>query len=276
MQVYRLAIISLFVCFTGCFRQPIPELFDATEFESINSGRQAQVLEMLTARAKMLRSYRALLSGVYEAKGEKLTGKQSLVFLAPNNIRLEFFAPPLDQLATIVTIKDGKLKAFNVPENSALIGEGSKENIEGLIGLPLEVSEIALWLFGAFPFPMAKDNNVLLNKLTDEYLVQVGTSDRRVVTMVVDELGDHFVPRALRITTLSTGTVLFQSEYHYSEEAELKKVPVPSKITFWVPEFEASGTLAYDHYEVNPSLERMAHRLFDVTFPFGTKVERLD
>jgi outer membrane lipoprotein-sorting protein len=130
----RLGSLALVLVLAGCaIALPPPRLPVSDE------ARRA--VELLTARWREVSDLRALAEVTLERRGERHRLVGVLLASAPASLRLEALSP-FGQPYLLVTVHDGRLVAWDLARNEALVGAATVETAVELLSLPVEPEDL--------------------------------------------------------------------------------------------------------------------------------------
>lgn len=240
--LFRLLVVfGLSLSLSGCPLRRASKLGEG--FLPIDSSAQ---VEAFLEKARAVTTFRSLVSLEITSTLRKDRVKQIVLFRRPDDLRVEVFAPGLNQLLSIAVVRDGLLQAYDVEEKTLYTGPASPENIAAVIQVPFRPEEFMLWLCGRFSL-MPPSRRVGLWRRGGEFALEVDYPDGRWVRLYLDPEGSDL---ALRKLELFVGqSAVLESSFTYGETALL-----PKAIAFTLPIEDVSGKMTFSRPELNPLL----------------------
>ena len=106
-----------------------------------------RALDLLGERWREFTDLRALADVSVQKDGERQRLTGVLLVRGPDSMRLEALSP-FGQPYFLVVVHEGRLTAYDVAKNEALVGPATAETIARVLGLPLEPADLVAVLAG--------------------------------------------------------------------------------------------------------------------------------
>lgn len=106
-----------------------------------------RALDLLGERWREFADLRALADVSIQKGGERQRLTGVLLVKGPDSMRLEALSP-FGQPYLLVVVHEGRLTAYDVAKNEALVGPATAETIARVLGLPLEPADLVAVLAG--------------------------------------------------------------------------------------------------------------------------------
>jgi len=134
----NLLLVALLLLAGGCATVPAAQPVGA-------DARRA--LALLDRRWQEFSDLRTLAEIALERGGERQRITGVLLVRHPDSVRFEALSP-FGQPVRLVTVHDGRLTAYDVARNEALVGPANAGTIERVLGLPLDAADLVAVLAG--------------------------------------------------------------------------------------------------------------------------------
>ena len=205
-----------------------------------------------------IRTVRNLMEVEVRHGDERQLVKQSLVFSRPDKMRLEMFGPGLNQLLSLIIVKDGKIEAYDTVQRKLFRGSITRENMAKLTGIPLLPEELVLWLCGK----VSREASI---KSVRE------SGDKSSVFVTLNHGGVEI--RGLLGSTPSTSLAFYREDKPIVIGRFEDAGVCPNGMKFWLPEHDIEGAIRSSNIELGRPAD---DRLFVLHLPGDIEIEELD
>ena len=248
-------------------------------FVESDASQAAEFNAALKSSANEIRTFRGLVS----IKARKAVGReefnQVLVFSRPDKLRIETFAPGVNQLLTLVVVNGDKIQALDRKNLTGLQGEVNTYNVEKLIEIPLLPEEFMLWILGRF---LPQDEATLFSSsisrkpTSNTYSARYDLRDGRSFRILVDWDGKA-APRVIgfELYTIDEKAPVLVSRFNYSEPEMTGSFAYPARVEVELKKRSLYVELSLQNPRINPILEDKTGRLFRVSFPQNYEIQAL-
>ena len=274
------AIILIFAsCLFGCVAPQVNLPGVDSGFIESGATEAADFNSALKKSATEIKTFRGLVT----VKARKAVGReefnQVLVFSRPDKLRIETFAPGVNQLLTLVVVNGDKIQALDRKNLTGLQGEVNTYNVEKLIEIPLLPEEFMLWILGRYLpqeeatlFASSVSRKLSSNSYSAHYDLRDGRSFRILV-----HWDGQTAPRVegLELYTIDEKAPVLVSRFSYAEAETSTGSDYPARVEVELKKRSLYVELTLKEPRINPALGDNSGRLFQVTFPQNYEIRAL-
>jgi outer membrane lipoprotein-sorting protein len=227
------------------------------------------ILASFDHRWQLAEELRALARVSVTSPQGRYSTRQTLLWRRPALLRLDtlsFFGQPVMSL-----VADATHASIYYPAEGAFFqGPASAATLARVIGLPLDVDEVAPLLMGCIRPPPSRQASALYLQ-TDEgmYLLRfLGAGGGLIQDAWVDP--DQLLPRRVVRYTQHGITAVDIAYSDFRRIAET--LPVPHTLTIWLPQAETEVSIQFLTVDLNPGL---SPAVFQLSPPAGVRISPL-
>jgi hypothetical protein len=284
-MLLRSASLALLLLFgVGCIGRTAKLPIEYKVAKTLSAAEAGAVLSELRAQANQLRS----LQSSSDVTIRKFPGAQDveqvLIFDREPGFRLEVFEPAVHRLLALVVVANNKLTAIDLDRREVVVGQGSADNLERVLGIPFEMDQLAALFAGQFMLP-ASDGPMEIKKhpTVEEYLISSRLSERTECQLIVKKLsaGGWQLTRVL-ISDRNSDQLLAEARFSEHRPLSIESAGggvignsdiYPRKVEFNLPQRQISSSLIYRQFTLNA---RIDPRRFEIRVPSRYSIRDLD
>ena len=254
----------LVLLFSGCSLLQ-PELMPTTASEERLSGTQELCAQrLLDNDAAAVKNLRLLLIGEIKVNGVALPLRIVIAQEGQEALRLEFIRPVINQLESIIIVKDGLITGFSASRQMVCQEKQDDQNFNTVLGLPLTAKEIGLWALGRMKLPLSAK----IYRLEDgaaRFVAEADLSDNRQLKILFSaDQADLCRATTVRPSALQIAAREFTlySNYRYRQAATW-----PEEVKVIIPEGDWESLFQVSGVGVNNNWDNIRDRLFRFELP---------
>lgn len=232
--------------------------------------------ETFTSAPPLLRSFASMRSPARSLRAEarvdrrdtsgRIRGTVLMLLERPDRVRFDAmtqFGP-----AAVLTSDGHEFALVDLRENRFFVGPSCAENIERLLGLPLDGQDVALFLFGETPLIEADDEQVVCDG--GHYVVTRRATDGTTQVLVLDvrqaDVESPTTEQRLRLRSSelrdADGAIVWRVRYDdhrviedpHDTEVPRRGVAMPFTIHFELPSHDIDTLVRFSSIDLNPTI----------------------
>ncbi len=278
-RIFTAIILILASCSSGCVAPQVNLPKADSGFIESGAAEATEFNSALKKTASEIKTFRGLVT----VKARKAVGQeefnQVLVFSRPDNLRIETFAPGVNQLLTLVVVNGDRIQALDRKNHTGLQGEVNTYNVEKLIEIPLLPEEFMLWILGRYLpqeeatlFASSVSRKLSSNSYSAHYDLRDGRSFR-----ILAHWDGQTAPRVegLELYTIDEKAPILVSRFNYAAAETSTGSAYPIRVEVELKKRSLYVELTLKEPRINPALGDKSKRLFQVTFPKNYEIRAL-
>lgn len=272
LLLLRVLAVSLTLALGGCPGKKLG-LEPPTGAHRASSTESREVLTWLS-QSSQISSLRLMTSLKLSRGSKKDVVRQIVVCRRPDKLRVEIFAPGLNQLLALFTAQNGQLRGFDTSEKKFYYGKASPENFERTLTIPFLPDEMMLWLVGKFPARSIEPNTKLDVLVSPDgrsfYVRTIALEGRDVRILLNKEPGTELRMKQFSMAKSANARAIFSSSFDYP----FRESVIPNVVRFSLEDFDGEITIVQN--SINTLPESADAKLFNVIQPGSYRSVNLD
>lgn len=264
--------------FSACTQLLQPKSVDFSSLRQLSDDDSARLRIGLNRQSAEILSYRASFEGTLNHDLGSQRYRQVMVFERPDRMRVEFFATELNRLMILVNADKGFLKASDMEKRAAYFGRATAANVEQLLSVPLLPQDLMLWFLGQIEIRPGTGRvfELFHGTSSGKFLIRERRFDGTEVLHHIREskTKDSVLRYLLESTEIrdSSGKLLFAATLDYASDSDL----YPTEVSFSQYERGAKGRFVHQDLKLNPNLDKVREKIFQLEAPNGFTIYDLD